>query len=56
LHVAVQHVTLNLLKDLGDEEEVFDCCVVAEGGGEDLVIKLSVPQNVQGWEEVLRPS
>ena len=30
--------------------------VVAEGGSEHLVIELSVPQNVQGWEEILCPS
>jgi len=34
---------------------VFDCGVIVEGGGEYLVIELSVPQNVQDWEEVLRP-
>ena len=56
LHVIIRHVSLNLLKDLGNKEEMFDGGVVTEGGGEYLVIKLSVPQNVQGWEEVLRPS
>ena len=35
---------------------MFDCGVIAEGRSEYLVIKLSVPQNVQGWEEVLHPS
>jgi len=40
---------------MGDEEEVFDHGVIAESGGEHLVIKLSVPQNVQGWEEILCP-
>jgi len=35
---------------------MFDCGVVTEGGSEHLVIELSVPQNVQGWEEILCPS
>jgi len=41
---------------LRDEKEVFDSGVVAEGGGEDLVVELSVPQDINGWEEILRPS
>ena len=40
---------------MGDEEEVFDHSVIGESGGEHLVVKLSVPQNVQGWEKILRP-
>ena len=55
LHIIIQHVTLNFLKDLGNEKEVFDGGVVTEDGGEDLVVKLSVPQDVDRWEEVLRP-
>jgi len=43
LNVVVQHVTLNLVKDLRNEEKVLDGGVVTEGGGEDLVVKLSVP-------------
>jgi len=35
---------------------MFNCSVIAEGGGEYLVVKLSVPQNVQSREEVLHPS
>jgi len=34
---------------------MFNRGVIAEGGGEYLVIKFSVSQNVQGWEEILRP-
>jgi len=41
---------------LGDEEKVFNRGVIAEGGGEYLVVELSVPQNVQGWEKILCPS
>jgi len=43
LNIIVCHVTLNLVKNLRDEEKVFDGGVVMEGGGEDLVVKLSVP-------------
>jgi len=56
LNVIVQHVPLNSVKDLRDEEEVFNGGVVTKGGGEDLVVKLSVSQDVNCWEEVLRPS
>jgi len=35
---------------------VFHSSVVAKGSGKYLVIKLGIPQNVQGWEEILRPS
>jgi len=35
---------------------MFDRGVITEGGGEYLVVKLSVPQNVQSWKEVLCPS
>jgi len=41
---------------LRDKEEVFNRSIVMEGGGEHLVVKLSVPQDVQGWEEILCPS
>jgi len=40
---------------LGNEEEVFNRGIIVEGGGEYLVVELSVPQNVQGWEEILHP-
>jgi len=35
---------------------MFNRGVIVEGGGKYLVIKLSVPQNVQGWKKILRPS
>ena len=35
---------------------MFNRGVVAEGGGEYLVVELSVPQNVQGWKKILCPS
>jgi len=41
---------------LRDQKKVFDGGVVMKGGGEDLVVKLSVPQDVNCWEEILRPS
>jgi len=41
---------------LGNEKKVFDRGIVVEGGGEHLVVELSVPQNVQHWEEILHPS
>jgi len=56
LHVVICHILLNLVKDLRDKEKVFNGGIVMESGGEDLVVKLSVPQNVDRWEEVLRPS
>jgi len=56
LYVVVQHVTLNFVKDLGNEKKVFHGGVVAERSSEHLVVKLSIPQNVQCWEEVLHPS
>ena len=56
LHVVVRHVALDFVKNLGNEKKVFNRGVITEGGGEHLVVKLSVPQNVQGWEEILRPS
>jgi len=37
---------------LGNKEEVFNGSVVVEGGSKDLVIKLSVPQDINGWEEI----
>jgi len=43
LNVVICHVALNLIKDLRDEEEVLDGGVITEGGGEDLVVELSVP-------------
>ena len=56
LNVFLRHVTLNLVKDLRDEEEVFDGGIVTKGGGEDLVVELSIPQNINCWEEILHPS
>jgi len=56
LHVVIYHVTLNFVKNLRDKEEVFDGGIVTEGGGEDLVVKLSIPQDVNCWEKILRPS
>jgi len=50
LNVIVCHVAFNFLKDLGDKEKVFNRGIIAEGGGEHLVIKLSVPQDVDRWE------
>ena len=35
---------------------MFHRHVITEGGGEYLIIKFSVPQNVDRREEVLRPS
>jgi len=57
LHVIVRHVILNLLEDLGDEEEVFDHGVIAEGGGEYLVVKLSVSPECSrlGGDPLSRP-
>ena len=43
LNVVIQHVAFNFLKDLGNEEEVFNSSVVTKGSGKDLVVKLSVP-------------
>jgi len=34
---------------------MFNHSVITEGGGEYLVVKFSVPQNVQGWEEIFHP-
>jgi len=55
LNIIVCHVALNFVKNLRDKEKVFDGGIVTKGGGEDLVVKLSVPQNVDCWEEILRP-
>jgi len=41
---------------LGNKEEVLNCSIIMEGGGEYLVVKLSVSQNVQGWKKILCPS
>jgi len=41
---------------LRDKEEVFDGGVIAEGGSENLIVKLRVPQDVDCWEEILYPS
>jgi len=46
LYIIVQHVAFNFVEDLRNEEEVFNGSVVTEGGGEDLVIKLSVSQDI----------
>ena len=35
---------------------MFDSGVVPKGHCENLVVKLSIPQNVDCWEEILRPS
>ena len=56
LHIVICHIPLNLVKDLGNEEKVFDGGIVTESGGEDLIVKLSVPQDVDCWEKVLCPS
>jgi len=56
LYVIVRHVVFDFVKNLGDEKEMFHSGVIVERSGEDLVVKLSVPQNVQGWEEILHPS
>jgi len=56
LYIVIQHVALNFVKDLGNEEKVFHSSVIMESGGEYLVVELSIPQNVQGWEKVLCPS
>ena len=56
LYVVICHVTLDFVKNLRDKEEVFDGGIITEGGGEDLVVKLSVPQDVDRQEKILRPS
>ena len=56
LYIVICHITFNFVKDLGNEEEVFDGSVIAEGGSENLVIEFSVPQNIDCWEEILHPS
>jgi len=56
LNIIIRHITFNFVKNLGNEEKVFYCSIIAEGGGEHLVVKFSVPQDVDHWEEVLRPS
>jgi len=56
LNIVIQHVSRDFVKDLGDQEEVLNGGIIAKGGGEDLVVKLSVPQNIDCWEEILRPS
>jgi len=50
LYVVIRHIPLDLLEDLGNEKEVLNRGKVVEGGGEHLVVKLSVPQNVQRQE------
>jgi len=40
---------------LRDKEEVFHHCKIPKGGGEDLVIKISIAQDVDSWEEILCP-
>jgi len=56
LYVVICHIPFNFVKNLRDEEKMFDSGIVTESGGEDLIIELSVPQNVDCWEEILRPS
>jgi len=55
LDVFTCHVPFNLVKDLRNEEKVLNGGVVAKGSGEDLIVKLSVPQDIDCREEVLRP-
>jgi len=55
LHIVVHHIPFDFVKDLGNEKEVFDSGIVAEGGGEDLIVKFSIPQDINCWEEILRP-
>jgi len=43
LNIFVRHIFFNSVKDLREEKEMFDGGIVTEGGGEDLVVKLSVP-------------
>jgi len=40
---ALHPLLLNLVKNLGNEEEVFHSGVIVEGGGEYLIVKFSVP-------------
>ena len=56
LNVVIQHIPFNFVEDLRDEKEVFNSSIVVKGSGEDLVVKLSVPQDINCWEEVLCPS
>jgi len=56
LNVVICHVTFDFLKDLGNKKKVFDHGIIAEGGSEDLVVKFSVPQDVDRQKEILRPS
>ena len=43
LNIFLQHVTFNSGEDLRDKEKMFNGGIIMEGGGEDLVIELSVP-------------
>ena len=43
LNIFIQHVTFNFVKDLRDKKKMFDGGVITKGGGEDLVVELSVP-------------
>ena len=43
LNIFVRHITFNFVEDLRDEEKMFNGGIVTEGGGKDLVVKLSVP-------------
>jgi len=56
LNVVIRHISFNSVEDLRDEKKVFNGGTVTEGGSEDLVIELSVPQDIDCWEEILRPS
>ena len=35
---------------------MFDSSVVIEGSGNDLIVKLSIAQDVNCWEKILCPS
>ena len=56
LDVLIQHVTLDFVKYLGNKKEMLNGGVITESSGEDLIIELCIPQNVDCWEEILRPS
>ena len=43
LNIFIRHVTFKFVEDWRDEKKMFDSSIVTKGGGEDLVIKLSVP-------------